>query len=68
MERGTIRRIRQAIRCGELPRRFTTAQVNLALKIDWANVFLAKHRVCNPGGHTELFARIRRGLYSLKPT
>ena len=36
------------------------------LGIDWAGTFLPKHRVGNPGGFTELFVRIRRGVYCLK--
>ena len=67
MERETIRRIREAVRTGRLPERFTPAQVNKVLKIDWAGTFLPKHRICNPGGYTELFVQIRRGLYCLKP-
>ena len=67
MERDTIRRIRAAVRTGELRVRFTPAQVNRGLGIDWAGTFLPKHRVCNPGGYTELFLRLERGLYRLKP-
>ena len=66
-ERDTIRRIRQAVRKGRLPRQFTGVQVNILLRIYWGSTFLAKHRVGNPSGYTELFIRIRRGLYRLKP-
>jgi hypothetical protein len=65
-ERDTIRRIRQAIDAGEVPHTFTPADVNAALRIDWAGVFLPKHREGNPGGETELFVRIDRGTYRLK--
>jgi hypothetical protein len=46
--------------------RFTPAEVNRVLGIDWAGIFLPKHRVGNPGGFTELFVRLDRGLYRLK--
>ena len=66
-ERDTIRRIRQGVRSGAIPRQFRAADVNRVLKIHWAGNFLAKHRVGNPGGtNTELFMQIQRGLYRLK--
>ena len=40
--------------------------MNRALGIHWAGVFLPKHREGNPGGQTELFVQIERGLYRLK--
>ena len=66
MERETIRKIRDSVRSGKLVTRFTPAEVNLVLGIDWAGTFLPKHRVGNPGGFSELFIRIDRGLYRLK--
>lgn len=66
MERETICRIRQAVREGMLSGQFSPSQVNKVLGIDWAGVFLPKHRVGNPGGNTELFIQIARGLYRLK--
>jgi hypothetical protein len=66
MERETIRRIREAVRSGRLETRFTPAQVNSLLGIDWGGTFLPKHRVGNPGGFTERFVRVDRGLYRLK--
>lgn len=66
MERKTIREIRRAVRSGTLPTKFTPVQVNEAIGIDWAGTFLPKHRVGNPGGYTELFVRIAKGLYKLK--
>jgi len=66
MERDTIRRIRDAVRKGRLPKHFTPKQVNSALGIHWAGVFLPKHRVGNLGGNTEFFIQIDRGLYRLK--
>ena len=65
MERKTINNIREAVRTGKIPCEFTPAQVNAALKITWAGTFLPKHRVGNPGNNTELFIRIRNGLYKL---
>jgi hypothetical protein len=66
MERDTIRRIREAVRTGKIPRQFTAADVNKALSIHWAGVFLPKHRVGNPGRHTPLFIRVKTGLYQLR--
>jgi len=66
MERKTVRRIREAVREGIIPTEFTPAQVNTALGINWAGTFLPKHRAGNPGGNTELFIQISRGLYKLK--
>jgi len=64
-ERDTIRRIRQAVAAGKSPQTFKPADVNGALKIAWAGVFLPKHRKGNPGGETELFVRVGRGVYRL---
>lgn len=66
MERETIRRIREAVSAGKLQGEFTPAQVNDVLHIHWAGTFLPKHRVGNPGGFTELFVRVSRGVYRLK--
>ncbi len=66
MERETIRRIRAAVRAGRLREPFTPADVNRILGIDWAGVFLPKHRVGNPRGETELFIRVGRGRYRLR--
>lgn len=66
MDRETIRKIRDAVRSGRLGTRFTPAEVNRVLNIDWAGTFLPKHRVGNPGGFTELFVRVDRGVYRLK--
>ncbi|BAZ97475.1 hypothetical protein SDC9_10373 [bioreactor metagenome] len=65
MERKTIKRLRAAISSGKLTQEFTAAQVNKVLGVDWAGTFLPKHRVGNPGNNTELFIRIRAGLYRL---
>ena len=65
-ERDTIRRIREAVADGRLGRAFRAADVNGALKITFAGVFLPKHCVSNPDGFTELFVRISPGLYRLK--
>lgn len=66
MERDTIRRIREAVRSGALPKQFTPKEINRALRIHWAGTFLPKHRVGNPGGETELFVQMDRGVYRLK--
>jgi hypothetical protein len=66
MERETAQKIREAVRTGKLPQQFTPAQVNKALNIHWAGNFLPKHRIGNPRDETELFVRIRPGLYTLK--
>lgn len=66
MERNTMRTIREAINGGKLVRPFRPADVNRALGIDYAGVFLPKHRVGNPGGFTQLSVQIGRGLYRLR--
>lgn len=66
MERETIRKIREEVQSGRLPKEFTPTQVNMVLNISWAGTFLPKHRVGNPGGNTELFFQVTRGLYKLK--
>jgi hypothetical protein len=65
-ERETMRRIREAIRNGSLKEPFRAADVNRALRIKYAGVFLPKHRVGNPGNNTEHFVQLERGLYRLK--
>lgn len=66
MERDMIRRIKEVVRSGKLPERFTPAQVNKTLSVNWAGTFLPKHRVGNPRNNSELFVQIGRGLYRLK--
>ncbi len=65
MERKTIGRIRKLVRTHKIPAEFTPAHVNAALGINWCGTFLPKHRVGNPGNDSELFIRIRKGLYKL---
>ena len=65
MERETIRKVRDAVRSRRLKNRFTPSDVNRVLGIHWAGTFLPKHRVGNPGGFSELFVRVSRGLYEL---
>ncbi len=64
-EGETIRKIRDAVHSGKLPKSFRAADVNRLLGIDWANTFLPKHNVGN-GYTTEHFMRVSRGLYRLK--
>jgi hypothetical protein len=66
VEGETIRRIREAVRHGRLTQPFTPSEINVLLGIHWAGTFLPKHRVGNPGGNTELFRQISRGVYRLK--
>jgi len=66
MERTTMRRIREAVESGMLVQPFRASDVNRVLGIDYAGVFLPKHRVGNPGGYTQHFVQIKRGLYRLK--
>ena len=61
-----MRGIREVIEGGRLLEPFRPADVNRALGIDYAGVFLPKHRVGNPGGFTQHFIQIERGLYRLK--
>ena len=65
-ERDTMRHIREAIESGTLVQPFRASDVNRALGIDYAGVFLPEHRVGNPGGFTQHFIQIERGLYRLR--
>ena len=65
-EGETIRHIREAVAKGTLVQPFRAAEVNRALRIDFAGVFLPKHRVGNPGKNTAHFVQVERGLYRLK--
>jgi len=58
--------IREAIERGILVQPFRASDVNLALCMDYAGLFLPKHCVGNYGGFTETFVQIERGLYRLK--
>lgn len=64
-ERETIRRIRRAVADGKITEPFRTKTLNVALGINWAGVFLAKHCV-GTGSSTGLFVRMERGLYRLQ--
>jgi hypothetical protein len=66
IEGDTIRRIREAVAAGKLKQPFRAADVNEALRIDFAGTFHPKHRVGNPGNNTELFVQVKRGMYQLK--
>jgi len=63
--RKTITCIQNAVKNGLIPPEFTPKQVNSALKINYGGTFLPKHRVNNPDNNTELFIRLRKGLYKL---
>ena len=67
-ERGISRRIIAAVQSGALARQFSPQQVSRTIKIslDTARTFLPKHRIENPGGFSELFVRVAKGLYRLK--
>ncbi len=62
-----MRRIRQCVQNGVLAPQFTASQVSEAVGIRWAGMFLAKHCEGNPGGATERFVRVARGVHRLKP-
>ncbi len=70
-EGETIKRIRHAVKSGQLSEPFSPATVNAVLGINYAGVFLPKHRVGNPGfkgkPNTELFIQVssRPALYYL---
>lgn len=54
------------VKDGRLKQPFRPADINNVINIDFADVFLPKHRVGNPGKNTELFVQIDRGLCRLK--
>ena len=63
----TIRQIREKVSVGVLDETFSPKDVNGALGIHWGGNFLAKHRVGNPSGTTELFVQVsyKPALYRL---
>ena len=69
-ERANMQKIRKAVEMGILGDEFKPAQVNVAIGINYAGVFLPKHRVGNPGfkgkKFTEYFVQVERGVYKLK--
>ena len=69
-EGRTIRRIRDAVRHGDVEEPFSPQRVSAVLAINWSGIFLPKHRVGNPGGDTEFFVRVssRSALYRLAPS
>jgi hypothetical protein len=63
-----IRTIRAAVREGRLQEPFRPRDVKAAcpgFADNTYGTFLPKHRRGNPGGNSELFERIARGLYRL---
>ena len=54
----TIASIVGAVRRGHLSEPFSPDDVNRAVGISFAGVFLPKHRVDNPGHNTPLFVRV----------
>jgi hypothetical protein len=69
-ERVTMSQIREVLKTGQLREPFRAKDVNRAIGITFAGVFLPKHRVGNPGmkgrKNTEHFIQVSRGLYRLK--
>lgn len=60
--------IRAAVEAGVLQEPFVAADVKRAcpgFAERTSHVFLPKHRVGNPGGETEVFIRVGKGLYRL---
>lgn len=63
-----ITEIRRAVKNGRLREPFTPDDVRRAcpgFAPKTYNTFLPKHRRGNPGDDTELFERVRKGLYRL---
>ena len=62
----TIRNIRRAVRSGTLSQPFRAADVNKAVDITFAGIFLSKHCDSRPDKKfTWLFNKVDRGLYEL---
>lgn len=63
-----VKEIEAAVRSGRLGARFTARACRDAIS-GFADctfpTFLPKHRKGNPGGYSEYFRRIKRGLYEL---
>jgi hypothetical protein len=70
-EGSLYKAIRSAIESGSIPSQFRASDLHAAmpeLSPHAFNTFLPKHRAGNPGGNSELFVRLDRGLYTLKQT
>jgi hypothetical protein len=65
--RKTFRRFVEAVATGRLVEPFLIVHARIETGIPWAGNFLAKHRVGNPSGQTELFERLEttRVRYSI---
>ena len=62
-----IQHIREAVRTGRLRQPFGAQDlVAIGVLPSTAAAFPPKHAVGNPGGNSELFVRVSRGLYRLK--
>ncbi len=57
--RPTFRRFFETVETGKLVEPFDVLQAKKATGLPWVGSFLAKHRVGNRGGNTELFMRVR---------
>ena len=55
--RTTIRKFLETVEAGTLVEPFLVAEAKVKTGLPWAGNFLAKHRVGNPSGQTELFER-----------
>lgn len=67
MYRGNVRRIKEAVEDGRLTEPLIPKEVNKVIGIDYAGVFLAKHRVGGPRPPSEQhFEQVTRGRYKLK--
>ncbi|PCJ72100.1 MAG: hypothetical protein COA62_06015 [Rhodobiaceae bacterium] len=65
-----IGKIRKEVSSGKLAEPFRSTDVEKScpgFAKSTYTTFLAKHSVGNPGKTTELFERVDRGLYRLKP-
>lgn len=63
---GKVGALAEAVEFGHILLGVVQGHFDDVLKIHWAGTFLPKHRVGNPGGNTELFVQVERGLYRLK--
>ena len=62
-----IQDIRRVVSTGELQQPFRRRDVTAAVGRELPGAFLAKHRIGNPDGETELFKQVERGLFRLAP-
>ena len=67
--KNLYQKIKNSIQLGYLSQQFSVKSVNSSLNnlLLKSPSFLSKHCVGNPGEYSEMFVRVRKGVYKLNP-